>query len=335
MRSWALYVLAWALAAGLWTLAAASGAHRPPIEALPAGLGLMAFAAALGVGVIRLTARVPLSTPRARFVAVHAVALAIFAFLYPFGLVWPDFFRGRALEGLGTLRHSPIFWWNVLMGSWLYLLVAGIAYAVRAHRAAVEASLVAKQAQLAALRAQLNPHFLFNALNTVSSLMASDARAADEALERLGHLLRYALADDEEVPLASEWAFTRDYLELEKLRFGERLRTEAHLDPAAMRVLVPALFLQPIVENAVRHGVDARPDGGRVVLSASVEGERLVCRVVDDGPGAAPASEGRGLGLRAVRRRLEAAKGELDVGRGSNDAGWAVTISLPAGRARA
>ena len=335
MRSWALYLLAWALAAVLWTLAAANGAHRPPLEALPTGLGLMALAALLGVGVIRLTARVPLSTPRVRFVAVHVVAMAVFALLYPFGMVWPDFFRARAGEGIDRLLRSPIFLWNMLMGSWLYLLVAGIAYAVRAHRAAVEASLLAKQAQLAALRAQLNPHFLFNALNTVSSLMASDARAADEALERLGHLLRYALADDEEVPLASEWAFTRDYLELEKLRFGERLRTEAHLDPAALRVLVPSLFLQPIVENAVRHGVGERPDGGRVVLSAAVEGERLVCRVVDDGPGAPPASEGRGLGLRAVRRRLEAAQGELDVARGTDDAGWAVTISLPAGRARA
>ena len=332
MRSWALYIVAWTLAAVLWTLTASNGAHRPPLEALPMGLGLMAFAGTLGVGVIRLTARVPLSAPRARFVAVHAAAMAAFALVYPFGLVLADVFTGELVDALDGLRHSPIFFWNVLMGSWLYLLVAGIAYAVRAHRAAVEASLLAKQAQLAALRAQLNPHFLFNALHTVSSLMASDARAADEALERLGHLLRYALADDEEVPLASEWAFTRDYLELEKLRFGERLRTEVHLDPAAMRVLVPALFLQPIVENAVRHGVDARPDGGRVVLSAAVEGEKLVCRVVDDGPGAPPASEGRGLGLRAVRRRLEAAKGEIDVEPGN---GWAVTISLPAGRARA
>jgi len=332
VRSWALYIVAWALAAVLWTLVAASGAHEPPLAALPMGLGLMTFAGALGVGVIRLTAKLPLSTPRPRFVAIHAAAMAAFAFLYPFGLVWTDVFSGEIVNAVDQLRRSPIFFWNMLMGSWLYLLLAGIAYAVRSHRAAVEASLLAKQAQLAALRAQLNPHFLFNALHTVSSLMASDARAADEALERIGHLLRYALADDEEVPLASEWAFTRDYLELEKLRFGERLRTEAHIDPDALRVLVPALFLQPIVENAVRHGVDARPDGGRVVLSAAVEGEKLVCRVVDDGPGASPPSEGRGLGLRAVRRRLEAARGELDVAHGN---GWAVTISLPVGRARA
>jgi LytS/YehU family sensor histidine kinase len=332
VRSWALYIAAWALAAALWTLVAASGAHEPPLAALPMGLGLMTFAGALGVGVIRLTARAPLSTPRARFVAIHAAAMAAFALLYPFGLVWTDVFSGELVSAVDQLRRSPIFFWNMLMGSWLYLLVAGIAYAVRAHRAAVEASLLAKQAQLAALRAQLNPHFLFNALHTVSSLMASDTRAADEALERIGHLLRYALADDEEVPLASEWAFTRDYLELEKLRFGERLRTEAHIDPDALRVLVPALFLQPIVENAVRHGVDARPEGGRVVLSAAVEGAKLVCRVVDDGPGAPPASGGGGLGLRAVRRRLEAARGELDVAHGK---GWSVTISLPVARARA
>jgi signal transduction histidine kinase len=339
--AWTAYVAVWLLAAGIWALAAAAGADRSPLATLPYGILQMALAGGLGVGVIRLTRRVPLGGRRLAFAAVHAAALTGYAFVYATWFAWPDLARGDVGAAVSAIRRSPVVLWNLLMGSWLYLVIAGIAYAVRAHRhavaaaaAAAEARLLAQQAQLAALRAQLNPHFLFNALHSVASLMACDVAAADAALERLGDLLRYALSDDDEVPLASEWAFTHDYLELERLRLGDRLRTEAHADPEALAMLVPALLLQPIVENAVRHAIDPRPEGGRVAVSAGLEGDRLVLRVVDDGPGIRAGAAGAGVGLRSVRRRLDVRHGDraaLDVRTG---AGCVVTISLPISRAR-
>jgi LytS/YehU family sensor histidine kinase len=331
--AWVAYGAAWTLAAGIWTLAAAAGAGRPPLEALPYGLANMAIAGAMGVGVIHLAKRMPLGGPRLRFVAIHAAALTVYATIYGTWFAARDLLRGEPELAIQAVRSSPIVLWSLMMGSWLYLLVAGIAYAGRAHRTAVEARVLAQQAQLAALRAQVNPHFLFNALHSVASLVASDPRAADVALERLGDLLRYALSDDDLVPLASEWAFAGDYLEFEKLRLGDRLRTSAHADPETLRAMVPALLLQPIVENAVRHGIDPRPEGGRVELRARLEGDRLLVSVSDDGVGIR-AGAGGGFGLRSVRSRLEARSGALLVASAAGQ-GCVVTVSLPAGRAAA
>jgi sensor histidine kinase YesM len=222
------------------------------------------------------------------------------------------------------------------MGTWLYLVVAGLSYAIRAQRrvrtqeaAAAEAHLLAQQAQLAALRAQVNPHFLFNALHSVGALVASDPSRADEALERLGDLLRYTLGTEEEVPFAHEWKFTEDYLAFERLRLGDRLKVDARAEPESLEVLVPPLILQPLVENAVRHGIAGRPRGGRVELRARVDGERLVLRVTDDGPGADGAGHD-GVGLASVRRRLDLRYGSratLTVD--ALAAGFAVSIGMP------
>jgi LytS/YehU family sensor histidine kinase len=221
------------------------------------------------------------------------------------------------------------------MGSWLYLVVAGLSYAVRAHRriraeesAAAEARLLAQQAQLVALRAQVNPHFLFNALHSVGALVASDPARADKALECLGDLLRYALGTEEEVLFAREWRFTEDYLAFEHLRLADRLQVQADVDSAALSVPVPPLIFQPLVENAVRHGIADRPEGGLIHLRARLDHERLLLEVTDDGRGARGTKEG--LGLSSVRRRLAALYGEraaLSVG--SSDAGCTVSIALP------
>ena len=149
--------------------------------------------------------------------------------------------------------------------------------------AAAEARLLAQQAQLVALRAQINPHFLFNALHSVGALVASDPTRADMALERLGDLLRYTLGTEDEVLFAEEWKFTQDYLAFEQLRLGDRLRLHVSVDPSALSTMVPPLILQPLVENAVRHGIAARTEGGAIDLTARVEDSRLVLCVRDDG----------------------------------------------------
>jgi LytS/YehU family sensor histidine kinase len=179
-----------------------------------------------------------------------------------------------------------------------------------------------------ALRAQINPHFLFNALHSVGALVTSDPVRADEALVRLGDLLRYALGTEAEVPFAHEWRFTEDYLAFEQLRLGDRLRVEVNADAAAMAVMVPPLILQPLVENAVRHGIAERPQGGRIDVSALVHDSRLMLRVTDDGNGDSGVA-GDGLGLSSVRRRLAALYGSRASLNVDRTEGFTVTIGLP------
>ena len=333
---WIAYVMAWLAAALFWTLAAASSAGRSPLETFPYGLLAMGSGAIMGLAVWRLTDRVEWDWRSASFYAVHGVALTIYSVVYATSWMWPDLMTGRFLAALAGLRGSPVMIWNLLMGSWLYLVVAGLSYAIRAHRriraqeaAAAEARLLAQQAQLAALRAQINPHFLFNALHTVGALVTSDPVRADRALECLGDLLRYALGAEDEVLLSQEWRFTQDYLAFEQLRLGDRLCVNAAADDRALSMMVPPLILQPLVENAVRHGIADRPEGGHIDVRASVVDTRLLLRVTDDGRGDAGGTAD-GMGLGSVRRRLAALYGEratISIDRMA--AGFTITIALP------
>jgi sensor histidine kinase YesM len=182
---------------------------------------------------------------------------------------------------------------------------------------------------LVALRAQINPHFLFNALHSVGALVTSDPARADMALERLGDLLRYTLGTEDEVLFAEEWRFTQDYLAFEQLRLGDRLRVHLTVDSSALSTMVPPLILQPLVENAVRHGIADRVEGGQIDLTARVEESCLVLCVRDDGHGGESGGPD-GIGLTSVRRRLAALYGGratlvVEGGR----AGFAVTVGLP------
>jgi hypothetical protein len=333
---WIAYGVAWVAAALFWTLASAAGARRPALETLPYGLLTMGVAAVMGLAVWRLTGRVAWDWRAARFYVVHGAALGAYSAVYSTSWIWPDVLTGRSRLALAALGSSPVLGWNLLLGSLLYAIVVGLSYAVRAQRraraqeaAAADARLLAQQAQLAALRAQINPHFLFNALHTVGALVTADPARADRALERLGDLLRFALEAGDEVLFSEEWKFTHDYLAFERLRLGDRLRVGADAQPATLAMLVPPLILQPLVENAVRHGIAPRPEGGHLDILARAEGGCLVLRVSDDGGGAArDAHEGRGLG--SVRRRLAALYGEaatVTVAPGAN--GFAVTLRLP------
>jgi sensor histidine kinase YesM len=336
IMGWIAYVVAWLAAALFWTLASASSAGVSPVETLPWGLLAMGCAAIMGVAVWRLTSRVAWDRRTPAFYILHSTALTAYSVLYATSWVWPDLVMGRAAAAVAALRTSPVLIWNLLMGSWLYLVVAGLSYAVRAHRriraqeaAAAEARLLAQQAQLVALRAQVNPHFLFNALHSVGALVTSDPIKADRALECLGDLLRYALGTEHEVLFAQEWKFTQDYLAFEELRLGERLRVHADAQSAAMPVIVPPLILQPLVENAVRHGIADRAEGGRIDLRARVEDARLVLTVSDDGDGHVHgAAEGVGLG--SVRRRLASLYGgRATVSTERTPSGFVATITVP------
>lgn len=196
-----------------------------------------------------------------------------------------------------------------------YFAVLGIGHALRYHRLHAEDRLRASelerqlaQARLGALEAQLRPHFLFNALHAVASLVRSgDPKAAIRTIAGLGEILRAALreGEDQEIPLADELRLAERYLEIERARFEERLAVRVEADEGLGDALVPRFVLQPLLENAVRHGIEPRPAGGCITLRAAREGATLLIEVVDSGTDRAqPRPHGTGVGLANTRARL-------------------------------
>jgi signal transduction histidine kinase len=193
------------------------------------------------------------------------------------------------------------------------------------------------EARLNALRMQLDPHFLFNALNTISSQLERDPKLARGMIEHLGDLLRLSLEskDRQEVPLAEEMAFLEHYLAIQKIRFGDHLKIDVQIAPEVKYASVPCLFVQPLVENAIRHGISRRSSGGTVIISAQRAGNRLDIRVLDDGVGL-PAGwtleNSGGLGLSVTRERIAGlhpgGEARFDVKRRTSG-GTEVELSLP------
>jgi two-component system, LytTR family, sensor kinase len=189
------------------------------------------------------------------------------------------------------------------------------------------------QARLEALRMQLHPHFLFNTLNSISTLMHRDVSAADDMLSALSDLLRVALdrSGGQEITLKEELDFLQRYLEIEQIRFGDRLQIRYEIDAACLDAMVPNLILQPLVENAIRHGINPRPEPGQVEIAAWKEGGELFLEVSDDGPGLpAGSSLKEGVGLGNTRDRLEQLYGNTNTLQlNSSTHGLTVLVTIP------
>ena len=196
------------------------------------------------------------------------------------------------------------------------------------------------EARLDALQRQINPHFLFNTLNSIASLVRIKPEMAREMVVKLANILRALLKDhDTYVPLRDELSFTDDYLDIEVVRFGaEKLRIERDIDPRTLDVLVPSILLQPLIENSIKHGLEPRLNGGTVTLRSRLEGDRVLIEVADDGVGmgnrpvSALRRTGAGIGMKNVQERLEVLYGNLarfevvsNPGRGT-----LVSIEIPA-----
>lgn len=227
-------------------------------------------------------------------------------------------FGGRGGGGSGFIRLSRLEFLDDLM-VYFAILGAGIArdYFVRyrlrleeatrlqAHAAQLQAQLAT--AQLAALRNQLNPHFLFNTLHAVSALVERDPRGVRKMISRLSDLLRHTLegSHKQETPLEDELDLIRRYVEIMEVRFQGKLDVEAELEEAMRRALVPSLLLQPIVENAIKHGGVDRTGSAKIKINVHKEGDQLVIRVSDNGPGISEGSSiDGGVGLGNTRARL-------------------------------
>jgi two-component system, LytTR family, sensor kinase len=197
-----------------------------------------------------------------------------------------------------------------------YWIIVGLVYTFDYYRKYQERELKAAQletrlaqSQLEALRTQLHPHFLFNTLNSIAVLMHEDIEAAEHMLLQLSSLLRLALSKNQahEIPLKQELEFLERYLEIEQMRFQDRLTVRLDVDPAALTALVPQLIFQPLVENALKHGLADREANGLIEIGAHRRNGQLALQVRDNGPGVAVEAETlvEGVGLSNTRARLE------------------------------
>jgi sensor histidine kinase YesM len=295
----------------------------PPGLALRNAFAIVVPAALLGLAIPRLPARLhALEDRRAAFLAAHLGFLL--AFLAASAAGWMTLVALDQLLATGTLGvhlNPRILPWKIMIDALIYCLLAGLSYAwfnaaasrEQAARAARAETLRVK-AELEAMRSQLNPHFIFNTYHALVGLVRRRPAVAEEALERLGDLLRYSLRIQreklDEVALRDEWSFVRGYLELERLRLGDRLRLSLQAANPALDCLVPSFAVQTLVENAIRHAIAPRAAGGQLALSAREVDGRLRIEVQDDGPGAAGArpaeADGHGLGLKLLQQRLAA-----------------------------
>jgi signal transduction histidine kinase len=214
---------------------------------------------------------------------------------------------GRSSTFLQHPSYAPGLWVSIAGADslWLVFYVA-LTSGRRVREKEVHLQLALREAELRALEAQVNPHFLFNCLNSVRALVTENPAQAQDMITRLANILRYNLHRDlnHTVPLSAELEMAADYLALESARFEDRLRVRMDVDPAAAQVAVPPMLLQTLVENALKHGIAHLPAGGDLVIRAVLEGERLVLVVENTGQLIPAAPQTTQVGLKNTRERL-------------------------------
>ena len=269
--------------------------------------------------ILWVDARLPFKENQlARRILAHLPASVAFTIVYFYVVVAMVAFLGLGTPRMLANAHFlPTAALPGLLWSWLvYWVIFGVhqTFRYRQHYLASELRLERmersfSEAHLNALRMQLDPHFLFNALNTISSQVERDPRLARTMIEHLGDLLRLSLdaRDRQEIPLAEELAFLDHYVAIQKIRFAENLRIEIQVSPEVKYALVPGLIVQPLVENAIRHGISRRASGGTVTVTAARDSNQVQIRVLDDGVGLPPGwtlETSSGMGLSVTRERI-------------------------------
>jgi two-component system LytT family sensor kinase len=343
LRFWPLQALVW-IGYGIEHFFAGLGSGQPlnwyRLSVLDAALGLVLTSA------LRWGLKASWRRPLRERIAIGLVLLAAISFLWAYVFM-------QAVDGLCLRCQVPqtaLGYLSWFAGTLFILLAWTGAYvaiklafqlqveretALHAQAAVQQAQAAAQQAQLRALRYQLNPHFLFNALNTFSTMMIEHrGEEGERMIAALSGFLRHSLDGDpaQPVPLARELEATRRYLSIEQARLGARLRVDYTIAPEALEVPVPALILQPLVENAILHAIAPREEGGCIAIEARTDGDALEIAVRDDGPGSDDyaAVHGNGVGLANVRERLRvlyAGGHRFEIGRASP--GTLVRLRIP------
>lgn len=335
------YLLGWApLVALMAVLGASQGWSWVEAASLSLTLGL--FGAFLFLTAWYLCRALPLD-PKGSLRA-HAPAWLMAALVM--GGLWTGFARLLAwalalLPGLHQLpaRIGPATPVLAVMGMLLYLAVLTLHYLLaaversrEAERVEQELRVLARDAELKALRAQLNPHFLFNSLNSISALTTQDPARAREMCVLLSDFLRKSLRLGERpsVRLSEELDLLRNYLDIEQIRFGSRLAVAWEVTPEAEQAEVPTLLLQPLVENAIKHGIAQLPEGGTIRLTAALTDGRVNLQVENPVDPDASVPQGLGMGLRQVKQRLQGRFGAQGwVEAGVRDSLYCVNLRFP------
>ena len=346
----------WPLLFGAWTLLALSFAAQFYILSSQAGtavswrqafggsLGDWYVVAALAWPVVGLARRFTFTRERwPRSLALHLVSAVAFSVAFmalrAFVAQWQGWAAGRPVVFAEAFRPLLVKTWH--FNFLIYWIIVAFAQAAQIYRESQERAVRTlelekrlAEARLMTLQMQLNPHFLFNALNSVATLIHHDTKAADRMLVRLAELLRLTLDNTsaQEIPLRAELALLERYLEIERIRFGDRLSFRVAIPGDLLDVRVPTLVLQPIVENALQHGIGPLARAGLVEIIGRRDGDSLVLEVRDNGRGLPVGQTGRdGIGLSNTRARLHHLYGEqqdLTLKNGESG-GVIVTIRLP------
>lgn len=300
------------------------------------------------------------SYTKKRFIITHLLAGVFFSLIHLslFSLVFwflSQFVKALALnlplwntlvaglpQVLRTAQFDPqkifarIFILDFHIGLLVYTTILIAVHAIEYSRRTADLNGRLSEARLEALKMQLHPHFLFNTLNSVSALLHKDPEAADEMIGELGDFLRLTLQSPsrQEVSLEEELKFLKSYLEIEKVRFQNRLTVQFHIEEQTWAAKLPNLILQPIIENAIRHAIAPREEPGTIEVRAAVRNNRLNLQILDDGPGM-QMKDGRefteGIGLQNVRERLRHHYGASHLFRLNNrpEGGLEVEIEIP------
>ncbi|MBB3221756.1 sensor histidine kinase [Pseudoduganella umbonata] len=338
-----LYLLAWLIVGAVLGGVCAVLAPAPPVNALLFAIpGTLVYGVAAGFSAYYLCRANPLGArPVALVVLMLCTAAVVAAFMWLAVLGgWNELCLAAGVRWAGIVQTPLLSAFLFALGALLYGLLAAINYlatesgrARNAERRELESKLMAQDAELRMLRTQVDPHFLFNSLNSVSALTSHDPKGAREMTLRLAGFFRRSqgLAGQQRITLAQEMELVRDFLAIEKVRFGDRLVTEEALEKGALDCLVPPMIIQPLVENAIKHGIGQLTEGGLVLVAAWRDGTRLSITVSNAIDPEVAQGRGGGIGLANVRRRLACAypNGSALEWKREGDT-FSVQISLPA-----
>ena len=337
-----LYLLGWIPLAAIVVILMTSGGSLSWLESSVIVIPLCVVYAFICLSAWYTAKSAPIQRESAlRLIVVHSLAAALVSYFW-MGLGWvlvAGLSKTSAFQGLDR-RFSPQA--PILFGAGylLYSLAVASHYVILSLEAsrvaearALETSIQARDAELKALKAQINPHFLFNSLNSISALTSIDPSRARDMCVLLGDFLRLTLGLGEKtsVRFSEELGLLQKYMAIEKVRFGARLTVYEDIQEDSKSCLLPPLLLQPLLENAVKHGIAALPDGGQVRLAAQRQNGRLAILVENSWDPDSPPRRSGGLGLKNVQRRLEARYGK-DASLLVNAEGelFQVHLSLPA-----
>jgi two-component system sensor histidine kinase AlgZ len=336
------YVATWEVLGALLAALLVSGSGFTWASALLLSIPLCAVYAFACLGAFWVCRAAPLRLAAVTRVAGSQLAAATLA-----ASLWLVASRvwAAVLEGAGAFpglierqrRAAPLLF---AMGLLLFLLAAALHYLLvaledsrLAETEALRFQILSREAELRALRAQIHPHFLFNSLNSINALVTSRPEEARRVCVLLADFLRRSLSlgTRDRVPLSEELALAEDLLAIEKVRFGGRLVYAPQIGPDTLACAVPPLLLQPLVENAITHGIAQCLEGGTVQLDAQVSGGRLLVTVENPRDAAAPVRKGTGIGIENVRRRLETVYGrDAELRVRPRDDSFRVELELPA-----